>query len=115
MKSWASSTLLGVGRRQHILRGILAVALVGGLVWALPVRRPGQEGGHHGAHGPALGFDQNNLLFSPGGFLNYFGLDDQVSADAYYAALMERLKLTEIVTFDADFHWVPGITRVEPS
>jgi len=54
MKSWASSTLFGVGRRQHILRGILAVALVGGLVWALPVRRPGQEGGHHGAHGPAL-------------------------------------------------------------
>jgi len=35
----------------------------------------------------ALGFDPNNLLFSPGGFLNYFGLDDQVSADAYYAAI----------------------------
>jgi hypothetical protein len=35
----------------------------------------------------ALGFDANNLLFSPGGFLNYFGLDDQVSADAYYAAI----------------------------
>jgi peroxiredoxin len=54
MKSWASSSLLGVGRRQHILRGILAVALVGGLVWALPVRRPGQDGGHHAAHVPAL-------------------------------------------------------------
>ena len=36
-------------------------------------------------------------------------------ADAYYAVLMERLHLTEIVTFDADFDWVPGITRVEPS
>jgi hypothetical protein len=35
----------------------------------------------------ALGFDPNNLLFSPGGFLNYFGLDDQVSADSYYAAI----------------------------
>ena len=35
----------------------------------------------------ALGFDPNNLLFSPGGFLNYYGLDDQVSADAYYAAI----------------------------
>src|SRR5882724_8804863 len=54
MKSWASSTLLGIGRCQHVLRGILAVALVGGLVWVLPVRRPGQEGGHRGAHVPAL-------------------------------------------------------------
>ena len=35
----------------------------------------------------ALGFDPNNLLFSPGGFLNYFGFDDQVSADSYYAAI----------------------------
>src|SRR5256886_12615480 len=49
MKSWASSTLLGVGRRQQLGRAVLAVALVGGLVWALPVRRPGQDGGHHGA------------------------------------------------------------------
>jgi peroxiredoxin len=54
MKSWASSTLLGAGRRQQLLRAGLAVALVGGLVWALPIRRPGQEGGHHAAHGPAL-------------------------------------------------------------
>jgi peroxiredoxin len=54
MRSWASSTLLGAGRRQQLLRAGLAVALVGGLVWALPIRRPGQEGGHHAAHGPAL-------------------------------------------------------------
>src|SRR3989442_12967430 len=54
MKRWASSTLLGVGRRQQIVRAVLAVALVGGLLWALPVRRPGQEGGHHAAHGPDL-------------------------------------------------------------
>src|SRR2546427_12060346 len=54
MKNWASSTLLGVGRRQQIVRAVLAVALVGGLLWALPVRRPGQEGGHHAAHGPDL-------------------------------------------------------------
>jgi peroxiredoxin len=54
MKSWASSTWLGVGRRQQVVRAVLAVALVGGLVWALPVRRPGQDGGHHGAHAPAL-------------------------------------------------------------
>jgi len=36
MKSWASSTWLGVGRRQQVVRAVLAVALVGGLVWALP-------------------------------------------------------------------------------
>src|SRR2546425_568569 len=54
MKRWASSTLLGVGLRQQIVRAVLAVALVGGLLWALPVRRPGQEGGHHAAHGPDL-------------------------------------------------------------
>ena len=36
-------------------------------------------------------------------------------ADAYYAVLMERLNLTEIVTFDKEFDRVPGITRVEPS
>src|SRR2546425_572068 len=54
MKSWASNTLLGVGRRQQVLRTVLAVALVSGLLWALPVRRPGQDGGHHAAHGPDL-------------------------------------------------------------
>ncbi|PYM29652.1 MAG: hypothetical protein DMD80_07445 [Candidatus Rokuibacteriota bacterium] len=54
MKSWASNTLLGVGRRQQVLRAVLAVALVSGLLWALPVRRPGQDGGHHAAHGPDL-------------------------------------------------------------
>src|SRR6266436_3581 len=54
MKRWASSTLLGVGRRQQIVRAVLAVALVSRILWALPVRRPGQEGGHHAAHGPDL-------------------------------------------------------------
>ena len=53
MKSWASSTL-GVGRRQQILRAVLALALVGGLVWALPIRRAGENGGHHAAHAPVL-------------------------------------------------------------
>jgi peroxiredoxin len=28
---------------------VLAVAIVGGLVWALPVRRAGEQGGHHAA------------------------------------------------------------------
>ena len=44
----------------------------------------------------------------------YVGLNLPL-ADAYYAVLMERLKLTEIVTFDKEFDRVPGITRLEPS
>jgi len=35
-------------------------------------------------------------------------------ADAYHAALMEHLKLEEIVSFDRDFDRVDGIRRVEP-
>jgi len=35
-------------------------------------------------------------------------------ADAYFAVLMERLKLTEIVSFDTDFDQVSGLNRVEP-
>jgi peroxiredoxin len=54
VKSWASSTLLGAGRRSQALRAALAVALVGALVWALPVRRPGEEGAHHAEHAPVL-------------------------------------------------------------
>ena len=54
MKSWASSTLLGAGRRAQVVRAALAIALLGGLLWALPVRRPGVDGGHHAAHAPVL-------------------------------------------------------------
>ena len=36
-------------------------------------------------------------------------------ADAYHAALMEQLRLTDIVTFDRDFDRIPGLRRVEPS
>jgi predicted nucleic acid-binding protein len=35
-------------------------------------------------------------------------------ADAYHAALMESLKLTDIVTFDHEFDRIPGISRLEP-
>lgn len=49
MRSWASS-LLGVGRRESLVRAGLAVLLLGGLFWALPLRQPGEEGGHHARH-----------------------------------------------------------------
>jgi len=54
MKAWASGALLGVGRRQQVVRVVVAVALVGGLLWLLPVRRPGEEGGHHTDHAERL-------------------------------------------------------------
>ncbi len=50
MKGWVSSSVLGVGRPQQLFRVGLAVVLVGGLVWMLPVRRPGEDGGHHAEH-----------------------------------------------------------------
>ncbi len=34
--------------------------------------------------------------------------------DAYHTVLMDRLHLTEIVSFDTDFDKLPGITRLEP-
>lgn len=35
-------------------------------------------------------------------------------ADAYHAALMDQWKLTEVVSFDAEFDRVAGIKRLEP-
>lgn len=35
-------------------------------------------------------------------------------ADAYHAVVMRQLKLTEVVSYDADFDRVAGITRIEP-
>jgi uncharacterized protein len=35
-------------------------------------------------------------------------------ADAYHAVVMQQLGIGEVVSFDADFDRVPGLTRVEP-
>ena len=35
-------------------------------------------------------------------------------ADAYHVALMERLKIGRIMSFDRDFDRVPGLSRIEP-
>jgi predicted nucleic acid-binding protein len=35
-------------------------------------------------------------------------------ADAYHAVLMDRLHLTEIITYDRGFDRVPGVLRQEP-
>ncbi len=50
MRSWASSTLRGANARQTLIRGVLGLVLMGALVWGLPVRRPGEDGGHHAGH-----------------------------------------------------------------
>jgi peroxiredoxin len=57
MRAWVSRSWRGDGRRQQALRVGLAVVLVGGMVWLLPVRRPGEDGGHHGAHQHAAALD----------------------------------------------------------
>jgi predicted nucleic acid-binding protein len=35
-------------------------------------------------------------------------------ADAYHAAVMESLGITEVISFDRHFGRIPGITRAEP-
>ena len=42
----------GGARRVTLVRVVLAIAVLAGIVWALPVRRAGQEGGHHAGHAP---------------------------------------------------------------
>ena len=54
MRSWASSTLLGASRRQSLFRIGLVIAIFAAALWALPARRPGEDGGHHGDHPVAL-------------------------------------------------------------
>ena len=49
MRSWASNAIFGASRRESLLRAALAVVLLGALLWALPIRRAGDGGGHHGA------------------------------------------------------------------
>jgi peroxiredoxin len=52
VRSWASNAILGASRRESLIRVALAIALLGGVFWLLPIRRAGEDGGHHGA--PAL-------------------------------------------------------------
>jgi peroxiredoxin len=49
VKSWASDAIFGGTRRGSLVRAGLAIVLLGAVVWFLPVRRAGDDGGHHGA------------------------------------------------------------------
>ena len=54
MKSWASSAIFGATRRESLVRAGLAIVILGAVLWILPVRRPGEEGGHHDIARPVL-------------------------------------------------------------
>ena len=54
MRSWASNALLGGTRRGSLLRVGLAALLLAWVLWLLPDRRPGEDGGHHRDHAVAL-------------------------------------------------------------
>ena len=53
MKNWASDAILGASRRETLIRAVLALVVLGAVFWLLPIRRPGEDGGHHGPT-PAL-------------------------------------------------------------
>jgi peroxiredoxin len=46
MKTWVSG-VLGGNVRESLVRAALALVLLAALFWALPLRRAGEEGGHH--------------------------------------------------------------------
>jgi peroxiredoxin len=48
VRSWASNAILGASRRESLIRVALALALLAAVFWVLPIRRAGEEGGHHG-------------------------------------------------------------------
>ncbi len=54
MRAWASGALLGEGRWARLGRALAFLALVGVLLWALPVRKPGEDGGRYHHAPPAL-------------------------------------------------------------
>jgi cytochrome c biogenesis protein CcmG, thiol:disulfide interchange protein DsbE len=54
VRNWASNTLLGGSRRGLVLRAGLAVALFAGVLWTLPIREAGEDGGHHRDRGATL-------------------------------------------------------------
>lgn len=53
MKTWDGG-VLGASWRQSLIRGALALVLLGTLVWLLPTRRAGEPGGHHPDPAPSL-------------------------------------------------------------
>ncbi|MDO8478291.1 MAG: TlpA disulfide reductase family protein [Candidatus Rokubacteria bacterium] len=60
--------MLGGTRRGSLLRVGLAIALFAGVLWTLPTRRPGEDGGHHRDHGVVLdAFEKAGITEFTGG------------------------------------------------
>ena len=62
MKSWASNAILGASRREALLRAALAIVVLGAVVWLLPLRRAGEDGGHHGATSTLDPFEKAGIV-----------------------------------------------------
>ncbi|MGH7278623.1 MAG: TlpA family protein disulfide reductase [Candidatus Rokuibacteriota bacterium] len=62
MRSWAHATLLGGTPRTTLLRAAAAVLILGAVVWALPIRRAGDEGGHHAVHPVTDPFERAGVI-----------------------------------------------------
>lgn len=58
MRSWASNAILGAHRRDTLIRAVLALVLLGLVFWFLPMRRAGEEGGHHADHAALDAFEK---------------------------------------------------------
>ena len=54
--------MLGGARRAQVLRIALAAALLAAVLWALPTRRTGEQGGHHGEHVRLDAFERAGLV-----------------------------------------------------
>jgi peroxiredoxin len=53
VKGWVAHTLDGSGRQAGV-QALAALVLLAVLLWALPTRRAGEKGGHHGTDAPVL-------------------------------------------------------------
>jgi len=89
MKAWAGG-VLGASWRQSLIRGVLALVLLGALLWFLPIRRPGEQAAHHADHAPRLdAFEKAGVTElkegqrGPGFRLRTFPGDGQVSLEAF--------------------------------
>src|SRR5262249_59766567 len=90
MRSWASDAILGGTRRQSAIRIALALLIVAALLWGLPMRRAGEQGGHPHDHAPVLdAFEKagvtevNERQRGPTFRLRDFAADRHVSLDEY--------------------------------
>src|SRR5215831_16098697 len=90
MRSWASDAILGGTRRQSAIRIALALLIVAALLWGLPMRRAGEQGGHPHDHAPVLdAFEKAGVTEfkegqrGPTFRLRDFAADRHVSLDEY--------------------------------